>query len=178
MSISWRQLLLWLKSLNNSTAICFFKNSSIWNFSHSAISILKWQTSIFIMYFSRKSQRCQIGIKMVKCIIMSYLTKITAFFTDSKIAFLIWASEKSGMVHEISFAIICLLTTQSNPEEVVRLFTLVEYLNTESFGIVHIFDNILGNFCLLGVCVGTNPNINYTRSILWIKWNLKIADKM
>ena len=82
------------------------------------------------------------------------------------------------MVHEISFAIICLLTTQSNPEEVVRLFTLVEYLNTESFGIVHVFDNILGNFCLLGVCVGTNPNINYTRSILWIKWNLKIADEM
>ena len=129
-----------------------------------------WKTVRLLTW--KKATKCN------KCIIISYLTKITAFFTDSKIAFLIWASEKSGMVHEISFAIICLLTTQSNPEEVVRLFTLVEYLNTESFGIVHVFDNIFGNFCLLRICVGTNPNINYTRSILWIKWNLKIADKM
>ena len=77
------------------------------------------------------------------------------------------------MVHEVCLTVIRLLASQPNPEKVVRLFTLVEYLNAEPFRIIHIFDNVLGNFGLLRICFGANPDINYARSILWIKWNLQ-----
>lgn len=64
------------------------------------------------------------------------------------------------MVHKVRLCVIDFSATQSNPEKVVGLLSLIEDLNAKSFRVIHVFDNIFGNFSFIGVGFGTNPNID------------------
>ena len=47
--------------------------------------------------------------------------------------FLIGASEKPGIVHEVGLLVVRLGPADTDPEEVVRLLSLVKYLKVETF---------------------------------------------
>ena len=87
------------------------------------------------------------------------LTKIAALFADCEIAFFIGASKKPGMVHELRIVVISLFASKANPEKVVGLLALVEYLNAETFGVVHVFDNVFRNLGFIGVGVFAYPDV-------------------
>lgn len=53
----------------------------------------------------------------------AYLTKVGAFFRDSKVTLLIGASEKSGVGHVRSILVVSFPSTNANPEEVLRFLS-------------------------------------------------------
>ena len=60
---------------------------------------------------------------------VSWSTTLNHYTTTKKTrTFLIWASEKPGIVHEVSLLLISLLLSKSHPEEVLRLLSFVQYL--------------------------------------------------
>ena len=59
------------------------------------------------------------------------MTEVRTLFGNCEITLLIGTPEEAGELHEVCVSLVWFLTAEGHPEEIVWLFTFVEYLERD-----------------------------------------------